>query len=58
MKKAFEPVPLLVAAVIGAAIWTLINNTNNGTTPLTNTILYGALTGLGVQVGLRLSGVS
>jgi hypothetical protein len=61
MKKAFEIVPLLVAAALGAVLWTIINNTtssNANTGSVGNGLLYGALTGIGVQIGVRLLGVS
>jgi hypothetical protein len=64
MKNAFQPVPLLVAAVVGALLLYLVSgfvNSQNGvnTAPAApNYLLLGALTGLGVQIGVRLVGVS
>jgi len=61
MKNAFELKPLLVAATIGVVLGYLLNgllNPNSSSTSQTNTLLLGALTGLGVQVGVRLTGVS
>ena len=57
MKKAFEIVPLLVAAVLGALLWTVFNSSNQQNST-GNSLLYGALTGAGVQIGVRLLGVS
>lgn len=59
MKHAFEIVPLLVAAIIGALVLytvTAIANAQNANSP--NYALLGALTGASVQVGVRLAGVS
>ena len=61
MNNAFELKPLLVAATIGVVLGYLLNgffNPNSSSTSQTNTLLIGALTGLGVQVGVRLTGVS
>jgi hypothetical protein len=64
MKKAFEPVPLLVAAVAGAIFLYLVTgfmNSSNGVSsiaPAPNYLLLGALTGVGVQLAVRLTGVS
>jgi hypothetical protein len=54
MKHAFEIVPILVAAAIGIAIFTAMNPQQPGTSNITN----GALIGAGVQIGVRLFGVS
>jgi hypothetical protein len=61
MKKPFELVPLLVAAAIGATLGYILNgllNPNSTSTSQTNVLLLGALTGLGVQIGVRVTGVS
>jgi hypothetical protein len=61
MKKAFELVPLLTAAAIGGLLLLIFSDIldNAGTTTTTaNTALLGALAGAGVQVGVRLLGVS
>lgn len=61
--RVFEPVPLLVAAAVGALVLTLVStimnasNPNNVTQAPTN-LLLGALTGLGVQIVVRVTGVS
>lgn len=57
MKKAFELIPLLAAAALGALLWTVFNSSNNQNST-SNSLLYGALTGMGVQIGVRLLGVS
>ena len=60
-KDAYELKPLLVAAAIGGIGLLLLSEIldNAGTTTTTiNTALLGALTGLGVQIGVRLLGVS
>jgi hypothetical protein len=72
MKNAFQLVPLLVAAALGALFLYLLGTSNvgglggvggvssNGTTtsPSPNYLFLGALTGMGVQIGVRLFGVS
>jgi hypothetical protein len=61
MKKALEPVPLLVAAIIGVVLGFVLNgliNPNSSSTSQTNNLLIGGLTGIGVQIGVRLTGVS
>lgn len=61
MRKAFELVPLLIAAAIGGLLLLILSEIldNAGTTTTTaNTALLGALAGAGVQVGVRLLGVS
>lgn len=64
--RVFEPVPLLVAAAVGAFVLTLVStimnasnpcNPNNANAAPTN-LLLGALTGLGVQIAVRVTGVS
>lgn len=58
-KKPFEVMPLLAAATIGGfillALVTLFDNSN---TKLSNYWFFGVLTGMGVQIGVRLAGVS
>lgn len=49
MSRAFELKPLVVAAGIGAALFWLLKN---------GSWIMGALFGVGVQVGVRLLGVS
>jgi hypothetical protein len=61
MKHVLEPVPLLVAVVIGAILLYLIGayqSQNNSTNAAPNYLLLGALTGLGVQIGVRVTRVS
>lgn len=61
MKKAFELVPLLVAGAIGAFFVYVIVNQLDTTNPNRNNGIYaviGMVTGIGVQVGVRLTGVS
>jgi hypothetical protein len=61
MKSAFEPVPLLVAAIVGALALYLVSgfmNSSNSTTTAPNYLLLGALTGTLVQIGVRAVGVS
>jgi hypothetical protein len=60
-KDAFETKPLIVAALIGGIGLFLLSeilDNAGATTTTANTILLGAITGLGVQVGVRLLGVS
>jgi hypothetical protein len=60
-KEPFEAKPLLIAALLGAALAYLLTeflDNSSTTTTTTNTFLLGALTGIGVQIGLRLMGVS
>lgn len=52
----FEIAPIVVAAIIGAIILVTINPAN--TTDIKGTALSGALIGAGVQIGVRLIGVS
>ena len=62
MKEVFEPVPLLVAALIGAGlVWVYSMAIAEPVLPATsntNMILIGAAVGAGVQIGVRLTGVS
>jgi hypothetical protein len=62
MKTIFQPVPLLVAAVVGALLLYLVSGVVNASNPSNaaapNYLLLGALTGLGVQIGVRVVGVS
>jgi hypothetical protein len=61
MKHVLEPIPLLVAAVIGAIVLYLVGvyqSQNNPTNAAPNYLLLGALTGLGVQIGVRVTRVS
>jgi len=63
MERIFEPLPLIVAAAIGAAIFVFVL-TPASTTALPNAsdmatrAGQGALVGAAVQVGVRLLGVS
>jgi hypothetical protein len=58
-KQPFEIIPILAAATIGGvillALVALFDPTN---TKLSNYWFFGFLTGMGVQVGVRLAGVS
>lgn len=59
MKSPFELVPLLVAGVVGAgALLILISFFDNTNTKMTTYLFLGFLTGMGVQVGVRVTGVS
>jgi hypothetical protein len=61
MKNAYELKPLLVAAAIGGLLLLVLSEIldSAGTTTTTaNTALLGALAGAGVQIGVRLLGVS
>lgn len=52
-KPVFEVLPLLVAATIGAvALWYFVGDKDQ------DAIAHGALLGAGVQIGVRLFGVS
>lgn len=65
MREIFEPVPLLVAAIAGATLFFLIANSGNlaagsgvDTKSAGGTLLTGAAVGAGVQIAVRLVGVS
>lgn len=55
--KAFELKPLLVAAVIGAVLVGFIMQSEEPGVTM-SPFFYGALVGAGVQVGVRVLGVS
>lgn len=60
MKPAFDIEALFAAAVAGAIIFLIVNHV--GQTPITQSdseaIGYGALIGAGVQISVRLIGIS
>jgi hypothetical protein len=57
--KPFEIVPILAAATIGGfVLLTLVALFDTSNTKLSNYWFFGFLTGIGVQVGVRLAGVS
>lgn len=57
MKEIFEPLPLLVAILIGGTVVFLINLSDEESTPFT-AFGTGAFVGAAVQVGVRALGVS
>jgi hypothetical protein len=60
MSEVFELKPLLVAAVLGAALVWIYAQTVGQTcgTEATSGLMEGAAIGVGVQIGVRLLGVS
>jgi hypothetical protein len=59
MKSPIEFVPLLVAGAIGAGVLVLLINFFDNTNAKTSTyLLLGFVTGIGVQMGVRVAGVS
>jgi len=59
MKQPFEIVPLMVAASIGAFVMLLLVDFFDSTNAKVSTyILFGAITGVGVQLLERVTGVS
>jgi len=60
MSEVFELKPLLIAAAIGAALVWVYAQTIGQTCGTSNTsgLLEGAAIGAGVQIGVRLMGVS
>ncbi len=59
MKHPFELAPLLVAAVAGAVIlYVIANSQPNNAETSTSWLLLGAITGVGVQLAVRVTGVS
>lgn len=62
MKSPFEVKALLVAGGIGAGLLWLVMQKGEPTTPpamtSTEALSYGFALGLGIQIGVRLTGVS
>lgn len=59
-KEIFEFKAILAASVLGAIVFLFVNTVSEDPVASSNTkaITYGAIVGAGVQIGVRLIGVS